>query len=50
MGLFRMIGNLIGWVYDIVMLPFVILWKIGKALAFTAFVIVVSLIVWGLFF
>lgn len=46
----RVIGILIMWVFDILMLPFVLLWKLGKILVFIAFVVVVSLIAWGLFF
>jgi hypothetical protein len=44
----RGIAILIGWLYDIIMLPFVLLWKLGKVALFILFVIVVSLIVWGI--
>lgn len=50
MNPFVILGRLIMLIYDLIMLPFVILWKIAKGLAFFAFVIVVSLIVWGVFF
>ena len=50
MNPFKIVGILIMWIYDIVMLPFVLLWNLGKALAFFAFVMVVSFIIWLLVF
>ncbi len=44
------LGIIIMWIYDIVMLPFVLLWHIGKMLMFIAFVIIISLLAWGIFF
>lgn len=50
MGIIKGFFILLGWFYDIIMLPFVLLWKLGKILAFVAFVIVISLIAWGFVF
>lgn len=50
MNFFKAIGILIMWVYDMIMLPFVLLVKLIKAVWFIFFVIIVSLIVWLLVF
>ncbi len=49
MNPFKVIGILIMWVYDMLMLPFVLIFKLLKSIWFVVVVVIVCLILWGMF-